>query len=464
MFASEIYTERRRRLLAGLQAQGLKGLALLLGHGESPMNYADNAYPFRQDSTFLYFLGVDHPGFAGVLDLDAGTTTLFADDLSLDAIVWTGPQPSVAELAARAGITDTAPAARLREVLEGARRQGRAIRFLPPYRGESRLWLQDLLGLPPAAQQGDLDLVRTVIELRSRKGPEEVREIERAVDTSVDMHLAAMRMAASGLRESDLAAKVTEIALAAGGGLAFPVIATVHGETLHNHAYGNTLEPGQLFLLDTGAEAPSRYAGDLTSTFPVARTFTTRQREVYDLVLAAFQAAEAALTPGVPFRDVHLLACHTLAEGLKGLGLMKGDPAEAVAAGAHAMFFQCGLGHMMGLDVHDMEDLGEVWVGYQGQPKSTAFGLKSLRLARPLEPGFVFTVEPGIYFIPELMDRWGAEGRHRDFIDYGRLQAYRDFGGIRLEEDFLMTPEGGRRLGKPKPRMAAEVEAVRGGA
>lgn len=464
MFEPQTYAERRHRLLASLKAQDLSGLALFLGNGESPMNYADNTYPFRQDSTFLYFLGVDHPGFAGVMDLDDGTTTLFADDLSLDAIVWTGPQPSVAELAARTGISDTAPAARLAEVLTRAKAQDRAIRFLPPYRGENRLRLQSLLGLSPAQQTGDLGLVRAVIELRARKGEEEIRELARAVDTSVDMHLAAMRMARPGLRESDLAAKVTEIALAAGGALAFPVIATVHGETLHNHGYGNTLEPGQLFLLDTGAEAPSRYAGDLTSTFPVGPTFTPRQREVYDIVLAAFLAAEAALKPGVPFKEVHLLACRTLAEGLKGLGLMKGDPAEAVAAGAHAMFFPCGLGHMMGLDVHDMEDLGEVWVGYEGQAKSTAFGLKSLRLARPLEPGFVFTVEPGIYFIPELMARWGAERRFADFIDYGKLAAYRDFGGIRIEEDFRMTPEGGRRLGKPKPRTAAEVEAVRGGA
>ena len=461
MVPASVYEARRRRLAELMREQ--RGLLLFLGNQEAPMNYADNTYPFRQDSTFLYFLGVDHAGFTGVMDLDDGTTTLFADDLSLDAIVWTGPQPSVAELAARAGIPDTAPAARLAEVLDRAKAQGRAIRYLPPYRGENRLMLQHLLGLSPAQQIGDLGLVRAVIELRARKGEEELRELERAVDTSVDMHLAAMRMARPGLRESDLAAKVTEIALAAGGALAFPVIATVHGETLHNHGYGNTLEPGQLFLLDTGAEAPSRYAGDLTSTFPVGPTFTPRQREVYDIVLAAFLAAEAALKPGVPFKEVHLLACRTLAEGLKGLGLMKGDPAEAVAAGAHAMFFPCGLGHMMGLDVHDMEDLGERWAGHAGAEKSTQFGLKSLRLARPLEPGFVLTVEPGVYVIPELLDRWRAEGRFRAFIAYEQVEAFRGFGGIRIEENILVTSEGCRTLGKWRPRSVGEVEAVRAG-
>ena len=297
--------------------------------------------------------------------------------------------------------------------------------------------------------------------MRVYKSAEEVAEIERAVDTTVDMHLAAMAMARPGLRESDIAARVTEIALAAGGGLSFPVIATIHGETLHNHFHGNTLKPGDLFLLDAGAESAMGYAGDLTSTFPVDRAFTSRQRDVYQIVLDAHLAAVAAVKPGRPMREIHLLACRTLAEGLKGLGLMKGNLDDAVAQGAHAMFFQCGLGHMMGLDVHDMENLGEVWVGYEGQPKSTQFGLKSLRLARPLEPGFVITIEPGLYFIPELIRRWKAEGRFREFIDYDRLETFADFGGARIEEDLLVTADGHRILGKPRPRTISEVEAAR---
>jgi Xaa-Pro aminopeptidase len=463
MFASQTYVERRAQLRARLEGQ--RGLLLFLGNEESPMNYADNCFPFRQDSSFLYFLGVDQPGFAGVLDLDEGTATLFAEDLSLDAIVWTGPQPTVAELAAQAGLADTAPSAKLVEALARARAQGRPIHFLPPYRAENRLRLFALLGIPPMEQaaKASLPFVQAVIALRIHKSAEEVAEIEKAVATTVQMHLAGMRMARPGLRESDIAARVTELAQAAGGQLSFPVIATVHGETLHNHYHGHRLESGQLFLLDAGAEAESHYAGDLTSTFPVDAKFTSRQREIYELVLAAHLAAVEALKPGVRFRDVHLLACRRLVEGLKGFGLMKGDPDEAVGQGAHAMFFQCGLGHMMGLDVHDMEDLGEIWVGYEGQPKSTQFGLKSLRLARELQPGFVFTVEPGLYFIPELMDRWQAEGKFLDFIDYGKLREYRGFGGIRLEENFLMTADGARLLGPQKPRTADEVEALRVG-
>jgi len=459
MFTADTYAQRRARLSASLPS----GLLLFLGNDESPMNYTDNTYHFRQDSTWLYFFGLAQPGLAAVVDLDAGRTVIFGDDLGLDAIVWTGPQPLVSELAARAGVTDTAAASALAGTISAARAGGRTIHYLPPYRGEHRLTLSTLLGLPPdrTDEGASLDLVRAVVAMRVYKSAEEVAEIERAADTSVDMHLAAMAMARPGLRESDISAKVTEVALAAGGGLSFPVIATIHGETLHNHYHGNTLKAGDLFLLDAGAETAMGYAGDLSSTFPVDRTFTSRQRDVYQIVLDAHLAAVAAVKPGRPMREIHLLACRTIAEGLKGLGLMKGDLDEAVAEGAHAMFFQCGLGHMMGLDVHDMENLGEVWVGYEGQPKSTQFGLKSLRLARPLEPGFVITVEPGIYFIPELIRRWKAEGRFREFIDYGRLEAFADFGGARIEEDLLVTADGHRILGKSRPRTIPEVEAAR---
>jgi len=459
MFTADTYAQRRARLSAALPS----GLLLFLGNDESPMNYTDNTYHFRQDSTWLYFFGLAQPGLAAVVDLDAGRTVIFGDDLGLDAIVWTGPQPLVSELAARAGVTDTAAASALAGTISAARAGGRTIHYLPPYRGEHRLTLSTLLGLPPdrTDEGASLDLVRAVVAMRVYKSAEEVAEIERAADTSVDMHLAAMAMARPGLRESDISAKVTEVALAAGGGLSFPVIATIHGETLHNHYHGNTLKAGDLFLLDAGAETAMGYAGDLSSTFPVDRTFTSRQRDVYQIVLDAHLAAVAAVKPGRPMREIHLLACRTIAEGLKGLGLMKGDLDEAVAEGAHAMFFQCGLGHMMGLDVHDMENLGEVWVGYEGQPKSTQFGLKSLRLARPLEPGFVITVEPGIYFIPELIRRWKAEGRFREFIDYGRLEAFADFGGARIEEDLLVTADGHRILGKSRPRTIPEVEAAR---
>ncbi len=459
MFPIQTYLERRNRL----KAQFGSGLLLLLGNEESPMNYPDNAFHFRQDSTFLYYFGVDQPGYAALMDLDEDRTIVFGNDLTLDDIVWTGVLPTVAELAARGGATETAPTSALDGYLQKARSRGRKIRFLPPYRPENKIKLLELLGIHPDGQaaQVSVEFIRAVVEMRIFKSSEEVAEIEKAMDTSVMMHLAAMRMACPGMQEVEIAARVTEIALASGGNLAFPVIATVHGETLHNHHHGNTLQSGQMFLLDAGAESALHYAGDLTSTFPVDKTFTTRQKEVYQVVLDAHLTAIQVLRPGVPFREVHLLACRSLAEGLKTLGLMRGDPDEAVAQGAHAMFFQCGLGHMMGLDVHDMEDLGETWVGYDGQPKSTLFGIKSLRLARPLQPGFVFTVEPGIYFIPELISRWKVEGKFTDFINYGKLQTYRNFGGIRIEENLLVTPEGCRILGKGRPRTIEEVESLR---
>lgn len=458
MFTAHTYVTRRAELSAALGS----GLVLLLGNDESPMNYTDNTYPFRQDSTWLYYFGIDQPGLAALIDIDANRATIYGNDLTIDDIVWTGPQPTIAELAARVGVTSTAPATALADAVRAAS-PSRRLHWLPPYRGEHRLKLSDMLGIAPGAlaNAASPDLVRAVIAMRTHKTAEEIAEIERAVSTSVDMHVAAMAMARPGMKESDIAARVTEIALAAGGGLAFPVIATIHGETLHNHHHGNTLKSGDLFLLDTGAETAMRYAGDLTSTFPVDRTFTSRQRDVYQIVLDAHLAAVAAVSPGRPFRDIHRLACRTLAEGLKGLGLMKGDLDAAVEQGAHAMFFQCGLGHMMGMDVHDMENLGEVWVGYNGEPKSTQFGLKSLRLARPLEPGFVVTVEPGLYFIPELMKRWQAEGKFRDFINYDTLLTFADFGGVRIEEDLLVTADGYRILGKSRPRTIAEVEAVR---
>jgi Xaa-Pro aminopeptidase len=461
MFAAETYTSRRAQLTKSFQA----GLLLFLGNDESSMSYADNTYPFRQDSTWLYYFGIDHAGLAAVIDVDAHQATVFGNDLTIDDIVWTGPQPTVADLASKTGVTKTAPAAALADVVRAAKAKGRIVHFLPPYRGEHRLKLADLLGIAPAelSSKASVEFGRAVIAMRNHKNAEEVAEIERAVNTSIDMHVTAMAMARPGMRESDIAAKVTEVALTGGGGLSFPVIATVHGETLHNHYHGHTLKPGDLFLLDAGAETAMHYAGDLTCTFPVDKTFTSRQKDVYQIVLDAHMAAVAAVKPGRPFREIHLLACRTLSEGLKGLGLMKGNLDDAVAQGAHAMFFQCGLGHMMGLDVHDMENLGEVWVGYDGQPKSTQFGLKSLRLGRALEPGFVMTVEPGLYFIPELMRRWKAEGKFLDFLNYEKIETFADFGGVRIEEDLLVTADGYRILGKPRPRTIAEVEAIRRG-
>lgn len=458
MFPAQTYLQRRERLKTRFQ----NGLLLFLGNEDSPMNYVDNAYPFRQDSSFLYFFGIDQPGYAAVIDLDHDRTVVFGNDLSIEDIVWTGILPTVAELAEAAGVSETAPASALAAYLRRAKE--RAVRFLPPYRPEHRLKLHELLGLPldNLDAQASVELIRAVIDLRATKEREEIEQIERAVDVTVDMHVAAMRMARPGAKESEIAARLTEIALASGGGLGYPIIATVRGETLHNHSYSHVLQSGQMLLVDAGAETALRYTADLSSTCPVDPTFTSRQREIYEIVLRSHLSVLEHLKPGVPFRDMHRLACRTIAEGLKDLGLMKGDLDEAVEQGAHALFFPCGVGHMMGLDVHDMENLGEVWVGYEGKSKSTQFGLKSLRLARPLQPGFVLTVEPGIYFIPQLIDRWRSEGRFTDFLDYDRIETYRDFSGIRIEENILITESGHRILGKARPRTFAEVEAAKG--
>jgi Xaa-Pro aminopeptidase len=322
--------------------------------------------------------------------------------------------------------------------------------------------LYELLGTIPsdAGQSASIEFITAVVEQRNTKSEEEIAEIERAVDITADMHIAAMKMARPGITEAQIAAAVHEVALASGGDLSFPIIATIHGETLHNHYHGNVLKSGDMFLLDAGAETAMGYGGDLSSTMPVDSRFTDRQREIYQIALDSHEAAIAKLTPGIPFRDVHFASCRTIVEGFKDMGFMHGDVDEAVSAGAHALFFPCGTGHMMGLDIHDMENLGEKYVGYAGKEKSTQFGLKSLRLARELEPGFVFTIEPGIYFIPELIDMWKAEGRHTEFIDYNKVESYKDFGGLRNEENFVITENGSRLLGKPIPKTIEDVEAM----
>jgi len=459
MFSSKTYMERRKRL----RDQISSGLILFLGNDESPMNYLDNPFPFRQDSSFLYFFGLSYPGLAGVIDVEEGREIILGTELTVEDIVWMGTQPSLAEKCARAGIEETLPIAEIKSLLTAARLKKRPIHFLPPYRCEHIMKLSDWLEMPPeqVEKSASIELIMAVVDQRNKKTPEEIEEIEKAVNISADMHLTAMKIAKPGVTEAQIAAAVHEVALAAGGQISFPIIATVNGQILHNHHHDNVLQSGQMFLLDAGAETAMGYAGDLSSTIPVNKHFTQRQKEIYQICLNAHQAAIAALKPGVPFKDVHLLACRIIAEGLKEMGFMKGDVEEAVSAGAHALFFPCGTGHMMGLDVHDMENLGEKYVGYCGKEKSTQFGLKSLRLARKLEPGFVITIEPGIYFIPELIDMWKAEGKFTQFINYDKVETYKDFGGLRNEEDFLITEDGYRLLGKPIPKHIEDVEAMK---
>lgn len=437
------------------------GIILFLGNNESGMNYADNTYDFRQDSSFLYYFGLPFAGLNAIIDIDNDREIIFGDELTIDDIVWMGTQPSIHDKAQMVGVSDTRPAADLEKYLKGALAKGTPIHYLPPYRAEHSLQLLHLLGVMPGAEKPSIPLIRAIVDMRNHKTAEEIAEIERACDVTADMHITAMRMLRPGMRECEVSAAIQAVAEAAGMRLSFPIIATVNGQTLHNHYHGNTARSGQMLLVDAGAETEMGYAGDMSSTICVDPKFTSRQKLIYDLQVASHIAAVNALKPGVPFKDVYELSCEVVCDGLRQLGIMKGDPKEAVAAGAHAMFYPCGLGHMMGLDVHDMENLGEVWVGYDGQPKSTQFGRKSLRLARPLEPGFVHTIEPGIYFIPELIDLWRSQHKFEEFINYDEVEKWKDFSGVRNEEDYLITETGARRLGKKIPLTTDEVEAMR---
>ncbi len=460
MFETSVYKNRRARLKEKVKS----GLVLILGNGEAPANYTDNTYKFRQDSSFLYFFGLNQPGFAGVIDIDSGDEYLFGNDVDMDDIIWMGPQPSVKDMAARVGVSKTAPFARLADCMKTAISQGRRIHFLPPYRFRNMLLLEELLGIRPALVKNyaSLELIKAVVDLRSVKEPCEIEEITKACNIGYEMHTAAMRNCKPGVKEQYIAGLIEGIAASYGSMVSFPVILSQNGETLHNHDHSQILQEGRMMLTDAGAEEVSHYCSDFTRTVPVGGKFLTRQKEVYNIVLAANNKAIEIAKPGVTYQYVHLEVCKVLAQGLKDLGLMKGDVNEAVAAGAHALFMPHGLGHMMGLDVHDMEDLGQIYVGYDDETRPIdQFGTSSLRMGRRLQEGFVITDEPGCYFIPALIDQWRAQGMHKEFLTYDKIETFKDFGGIRLEDDILIIPGGSRFLGdKRTPITVEEVEEI----
>ena len=460
MFETSVYKNRRARLKEKVKS----GLVLILGNGEAPANYTDNTYKFRQDSSFLYFFGLNQPGFAGVIDIDSGDEYLFGNDVDMDDIIWMGPQPSVKDMAARAGVSKTAPFARLADCMKTAISQGRRIHFLPPYRFRNMLLLEELLGIRPALVKNyaSLELIKAVVDLRSVKEPCEIEEITKACNIGYEMHTAAMRNCKPGVKEQYIAGLIEGIAASYGSMVSFPVILSQNGETLHNHDHSQILQEGRMMLTDAGAEEVSHYCSDFTRTVPVGGKFLTRQKEVYNIVLAANNKAIEIAKPGVTYQYVHLEVCKVLAQGLKDLGLMKGDVNEAVAAGAHALFMPHGLGHMMGLDVHDMEDLGQIYVGYDDETRPIdQFGTSSLRMGRRLQEGFVITDEPGCYFSPALIDQWRAQGMHKEFLNYDKIETFKDFGGIRLEDDILIIPGGSRFLGdKRTPITVEEVEEI----
>jgi Xaa-Pro aminopeptidase len=457
MFTKETYVQRRAVLKQAVNS----GLLLFMGNDEMGLNYEDNAFRYRQDSTFLYYFGLSAAGLNALIDIDNNLEVIFGDELTIDSIIWMGTLPTLHDRAALVGVTDVRPFKNLTEYLQQAQKQGRTVHYLPPYRPEHKLKLMDWLGLKPDAQSGSIPFLRAVIAQRNRKSAEEIVEIERACDVTADMHICATEMLRPGMYEYEVVAAMNYVAEKNNCQLSFPTIATINGQTLHNHYHGNKVKEGDLFLIDAGAEVESGYAGDMSSTIPASKTYTAKQRAVYEIQNAMHLESVKALRPGIAYMDVYDISARVMVDGLKALGLMKGNTDDAVREGAHALFYPHGLGHMMGLDVHDMENLGEVWVGYDGQPKSTQFGRRSQRLAIPLQPGFVHTVEPGIYFIPELIDLWRSEKKFTDFICYDKVEEYRHFGGIRNEEDYLIIETGARRLGKKIPLTPEEVEALR---
>lgn len=462
MFSKEVYIQRRQEL----RKKFVSGIILLPGNTNSPRNYRANIYPFRQDSNFLYYFGLDYPGFAGIIDVDEGIDLLFADDFTMEDIIWMGPQAKVKALAESCGIEHTAPFSKLADFIAKGIEQVRKIHFTPPYRAENKLLIEHLTGIHPEniADAASQKLIKSIVAQRSIKSQDEIEHIEEIMDVAYEMHTMAMRMTVEKMYEYEIAGAVTGIALQHGGSLSFPAILSKRGEILHNEYHLNRLEKGDLLVCDMGFESEWHYATDHTRTYPVSGKFTSRQKEIYDIVLAANNAVFREAKPGIPYRDMHMLAARTIAYGLKDLGLMKGNVEEAVREGAHALFFPHGLGHMMGLDVHDMEDLGENYVGYgEDFTRSEQFGTAYLRLARTLEPGFVLTNEPGIYFIPALISQWKKENKFEQFIDYKKLEKYLDFGGIRLEDDMLITKTGNKNLGKKRiPIEVSELEEIVG--
>lgn len=449
MFKKEVYINRRSKLKEIMS----DGIALFLGNTYTPMNYPANFYPFRQDSDFSYFFGINHSNFAGIIDFDNNKDIIFGNDVSLDDIIWMGPQPSVSEQATEVGVSNTNEFKKLHDYITDAKAKGRKIHFLPPYRAENKIILQELLGVN-VLKVNDLasyELIKAVVKMRSIKQIEEIKHLDEIMDVAYEMHVTAMKMAHQGVYEREVHGKIEGIAMQHGGTVSFPVILSKNGETLHNHYHGNKLKNGDLMLTDAGFESPLYYATDHTRTTPVGGKFSQKQREIYQIVLDANNNVMKESKPGIAYREMHFLAARTITNGLKELGLMKGDTEEAVKAGAHAMFMPHGLGHMMGMDVHDMEGLGEDNVGYDDKIKrSTQFGTAFLRLGRELQTGFVITNEPGIYFVPALIDKWKNENINHDFINFDKVEDYRDFGGIRLEDDLLITEDGCRLLGKKR--------------
>ena len=466
MFAKEVYMRRRSCLSRRMKDMGAEGIAIFIGNAESPMNYPDNQYKFRQDSNWLYFWGIDEPLFAAIMDLDSGEEQIFADDCDIDDIIWNGPTPSVAERAALTGVSATAPYKAFDDAVAKAAALGRKVHFLPASRHYNAQKLACLLHLDPsevvsAGKKGCAKaseaFVKSVIAMRLVKEDIEIEEIDKACVLGYEMHSAAREAIKTGIIEQEIVGMMEGIALSKGWGISFPTILTQHGEVFHCHSHECIIEPSKLLVIDAGVESNTHYASDFTRTYPTGGKFTSRQKDIYNIVYECNEHAFKMTAPGVSYRDVHLSVAAKMLSGLSDLGLVKGNVDDMVTEGIAGLFMPHGLGHNMGIDVHDMEDLGEDLVGYdEGQKRSCQLGLGSLRMARKLVPGNIVTDEPGIYFIPDLIKLWKAEGTDKGFVCYDKLFEYFGFGGIRLEDDVLVTPTGARRLGQKRLPIAPE--------
>jgi Xaa-Pro aminopeptidase len=463
MFAKEIYIKRRQELRKSVKS----GLVFLLGNGEVSMNYTDNTYAFRQDSSFIYYIGLDKPDLAYILDIDNDKEYIFGEESTIDDIIWTGNLPSLKEQAASTGIETVLPFSKLASFVSDALKAQRCIHYLKPYRYRNTLILSELLGInPKAVSEGfSLELTKAIIAMRLIKSPEELKALEDAGKSGYAMHIIAMKMCHPGVSERDIAGVIEGLAISAGNRVSFPTILSMNGQTLHNHDHSEILTLGRLMLCDAGSENLHYYASDFTRTTAVGGEYTTKQINIHNIVLKAVNESIAMAKPGITYKSVHRNAYRIVFEGLRDLGLTKGDTEEALNVGAPALFMPHGLGHAMGLDVHDMENLGETFVGYDEETqRDTMFGYKSLRFGKKLESGHVLTVEPGIYFIPQLIEKWKAEKTHADFINFDKLKDYYDFGGIRLEDDIVITPQGCRLVYEKRlPITVDEIKDAVGG-
>lgn len=467
MFSKEVYARRRQTLVAKMAdsaAEGKRGIALFIGNTEAPAQYKDNCYKFRQDSTWLYFFGIDQPLYAATIDLDNGNETIFANDVEIGDIIWMGPQPSVASVAASVGVEKSAPYTDLNAAVAKVLAEGRPVHFVKPSRYYNTMKIASLLGCgtDEVAGRFSLALTKAIISMRLVKEDCEIEAIDDACNLGYEMHTVARNSIVPGIIEQEIVGKMDGVTLAKGWGVSFPTILTQHGETLHNHLHDKIIEPGKLMVIDAGAESNVHYASDFTRTYPTSGKFTAKQREIYQIVCDCNEFAFSMTRPGISYREVHLKTMHLMLEELRALDIVRGDVQDMVEAGIAGLFMPHGLGHNMGLDVHDMEDYGENYVGYDDdQSRSSQLGLGSLRMARKLVPGNVITDEPGIYFIPALIEKWKSEKADQGFVNYQKLESYYDFGGIRLEDDVLVTADGARRLGKERlPISPDDVEAA----